>query len=403
MARIGTMLTQHVGLEIASIGSPALAAAVGERTKARKLTVDDYALQLELDRAELAALVDTIVVPESWFFRDRVPFQQLAARATAQVRKGGRVRILSAPCATGEEPYSIAISLVEAGIDTGLVTIDAIDVSPPLLVSARAGIYRQSSFRGVDERLRTAYFEPLPEGRSWQLAESIRAMVNFHPVNLLGHDVLTGEAPYDVILCRNLLIYLTADARAKVLDRFVRLLADGGILIVGHAEALEVIDRRFVNTGEPSAFTYTLRGEVPSTPTRGPVRKPTPLPMPRIGGVRPPAPTPVAATPVLRRDLLAEASTLANQGQLVDAAALVEQHLAKIGADAHAWALLGTIRQAGGDLARAEECFSRALYCDPAMYTVLVQLALLLEKRGEIRSAQQLRARAERARPGASR
>ena len=403
--RVGTLLCQHLGLEIASIGNSSLVAAIGERTKARKMTVDEYAGYVEMDRSELAALVDAIIVPESWFFRDRVPFQHLASHASKLVRKGRRVRILSAPCSTGEEPYSVAMSLLEAGIDASLVTIDAIDVSPPLLVSARAGIYRPSSFRGVDEQLRTAYFTQLRDDRGWQLAEAIRAMVRFRAVNLLGHDALGGEPPFDIILCRNLLIYLTADARAKVLDRFVRLLADGGLLVVGHAEALEVIDKRFVNTGVASAFTYTLRGE--EAPPRPPTlmgtpnaRRPTPPAMAKVADTRRPTPPPMTrlADPVAGPvNLLGGASALADQGNLPAAAALVEQHLASAGADASAWALLGSIRQAGGDHTRAEECFSKAVYCDPTMYTALVQLALLLEKRGETKAAQQLRARAERA------
>ncbi len=420
VAKVGALLCQHLGLEVSSIGTASVLAAIMERVHACKIPLSEYAAHVDHDRAERDALVDAIIVPESWFFRDRVPFQNLALHAQQLVRKGRRVRVLSAPCSTGEEPYSVAMSLVEAGIDASVITIDAIDVSPRLIAYAQAGTYRATSFRGVDERLRAAYFTRSSDPDSWVLAEEIRRMVRFHARNLLAPHALAGEAPYDIILCRNLLIYLTADARTRLLGSFIRVLVDGGLLVVGHAEALEVIDRRFQNIGIPSAFTYVARGSNDDTPIAVPpaqskrkltpapgrvVEQRTPQPRPPLG--KPPAGdgggTPAVSAAGQQRgsvDALHEANKLANRGQLGDAATLVEAHLARSGADANGWALLGSIRQASGDLTRAEDCFSRAVYCDPAMYTALVQLALLLEKRGEAKGAQQLRARAERAKAG---
>lgn len=395
---VAAILARHLGLEVASIGASALRAAIAARSKARGVGVDGYAALLETGRDELAALVDEIVVPESWFFRDRVPFQHLAQRAARITRSGKRVRVLSAPCSTGEEPYSVAMAFVDTGIGANLVTIDAIDVSPPLLTAARAGVYRKSSFRGIDERFRTEYFAPRDDD-TWTLSDDVRNMVRFRTANLVGVDFLANEAPYDIILCRNLLIYLTSEARAIVLGRLSALLADDGILVVGHAEALEVIDPRFKGVGVTGSFTYTLRREDEKSKER---EKPTPtrrakgnakfIPVKTVREERTPLPEPEQP-----RDLLPEATALANRGELAAAATLVEQHLTTSGADAKAWDLLGTIRQASGDLARAEECFSRALYCDPSLYTALVQLALLLDRRGETKGATQLRARAERA------
>jgi chemotaxis protein methyltransferase WspC len=393
---VAALLAHHLGLEVSSIGASALRAAVAERAKARRVAIDDYATLLG-ERAELAALVDEIVVPESWFFRDRVPFQHLAQHAARLVRKGKRVRVLSAPCSTGEEPYSVAMSLLDLGVMPAQVTIDAIDVSPPLLAAAREGLYRKTSFRGVDDHVRARYFEHLAANEVWLLSSDVRAMVQFRTQNLLAPDFLAGERPYDVILCRNLLIYLTTAARAAVLGRLSTLLAEGGLLVVGHAEALEVIDPRFKGCGVTGAFTYTLRipdEEPPKPPAR---RKGDRVAHPPTVREERTAPTKPIERPIEPRDLLAEATAFADRGELVVAAGLVEQHLATNGADANAWALLGTIRQASSDLARAEECFSRALYCNPSLYTALVQLALLLDRRGETKGAAQLRARAERA------
>jgi chemotaxis protein methyltransferase WspC len=404
---VAAVLARHLGLEVSSIGASALKAAISERAKARGVDIDSYARALDGNRTELAALVDEIVVPESWFFRDRIPFQHLAQHAARLVRKGKHVRVLSAPCSTGEEPYSVAMALVDLGIAARQVTIDAIDVSPPLLEAAREGIYRKSSFRGVEERFRTEYFVAPKEKaeETWQLAEGIRSMVRFRTANLVTPDFLGAEKPYDIILCRNLLIYLTSDARAIALGRLAELLAEGGILVVGHAEALEVIDPRFKGIGVTGSFTYTLRGAEERAPA--PREKTTPMRRAAdkfihaatVREIRDARTQPVKplAKPAEPRDLLAEATAHADRGELTVAAGLVEQHLAASGADGNAWALLGTIRQASSDLARAEECFSRALYCDPTLYTALVQLALLLDRRGESKGAAQLRARAERA------
>jgi chemotaxis protein methyltransferase WspC len=133
-AVVHRLLEAEIGLDLDSVGASSLRAAVAARMAARG--VRDPALYASLleSRDEREALVDAVVIPETWFFRDRVPFELLAERATPGLR------VLSAPCSSGEEPYSIAMALLDAGLAPGGFRIDALDISAPLLARARAGI-----------------------------------------------------------------------------------------------------------------------------------------------------------------------------------------------------------------------------------------------------------------------
>ena len=226
---------------------------------------------------------------------------------------------------------------------------------------------------------------------------------------------LGSEAPYDFIFCRNLLIYLTEAARRRVLDTLMGVLAPDGWIVVGHAEALDSLDARFVAVGERGAFSYALR-----VSPREPVTSPTPLaaaakaPKPaspaavtsrargkaaaRRAAVSPSvSPAPSAAIPAQTPPALERAAELRrSRGELAAAAALCEERLRGTGDDAEAHQLLGVIRQAQGDASAAELCYSRALYCDPGLAPAMLQLALLLERRGERDGAALLRRRAER-------
>ncbi|HUS67338.1 MAG TPA: CheR family methyltransferase [Kofleriaceae bacterium] len=412
-AEIADLLGRHIGLDPTSIGELAVGAAIRARAQAAGAADEVAYLALLRGRpAELAALVEEIVVPETWFLRDRVPFANLAAHATATRAARGEVplRVLSVPCSTGEEPYSIAIALLDAGLGTPQFHIDAVDVSRRVLAIAARATYGAASFRGDDLGFRARWFRP--QGNEWELLPEARASVFFEPGNLLDRGFADRRARYHVVFCRNLLIYLTPEARADALSRLEGLLEPGGLFVAGHAEALQVMDRRFRPVELPGAFTYVRAADVrarratvvpPSPPAR-----PLDLPPARDTSQMhafptrniPRRPPPAAPTPTptpTPRDLLAEAAALANRGDLAAAAALCDEHLRAV-PDAPGYALLGTIRQADGRLEDAEAMFSRALYCDPGHYESLVHLALLRERRGDRAGAEQFKRRAAKAR-----
>lgn len=423
-ATVHRLLEAEIGLDLESVGAASVRAAVSSRMVARKLRDPEDYSKLLAERDELAALIDEVVIPETWFFRDRAPFEMLA-RIAERAARGGRpsasLRVLSAPCSSGEEPYSIAMTLLDAGLPAARFRIDGLDVSAPLLARARAGTYPAFSFRGGDFGFRERHFTRLTgEEERWQISQEVRQSVTFVRDNLLAPVSLGSEGPYDLIFCRNLLIYLTPAARQRLLDTLVSVLDPGGRIVAGHAEALDAMDATFVATEERGAFAYALRGrtrggaqvaDAPSPPAPVEPKRssaPSSLPAPPApisdapvsSGARAKqgAPRPAAspALPPRQAKPLGRAAELADRGELEAAAALCEERLREVGDEAAAHQLLGVIRQAQGDEATAERCFSRALYCDPDRASAMLHLALLLERRGERAGAATLRRRAQR-------
>jgi chemotaxis protein methyltransferase WspC len=168
-----------------------------------------------LSGPELDALAELVVVPESWMFRDPAAFQAALALATGRLarRPGHLVRILSLPCAGGEEPYSMAMALLDAGVPLDQCRIDGIDLSKVSIARARAGRYTRNAFRGARVDFRDRYFSADDGG--YLLRDDIRAAVQFGKGNLFGLDMAANAGRYDVIFCRNLLIYFDDHSIAR--------------------------------------------------------------------------------------------------------------------------------------------------------------------------------------------
>ena len=196
------------------------------------LGLDDigiYECRVRESESELQSLIEEVVVSESWFFRDERPFQWFREYVRARWLDDPHrppLRILSLPCAGGEEPYSIAMTLRDLGLPARRFHIDAVDVSaappgdcPPwgLLVQCIPRCRPWFTSR---------YFHEHPEG--YELDSTIRSTVRFIQASVLDPRLLEGSAPYDVVFCRNLLIYLEAKSRLHVSAAIERLLAADG-------------------------------------------------------------------------------------------------------------------------------------------------------------------------------
>ena len=193
------------------------------------------------------AVIETMVTNETFFFRDRAPFDQLRdflSRLMKQRESQRHIRIWSAACSTGQEPYSVAMILDEAGrrLAGWRVDILATDISEAVLNVARAGLYNQFEVqRGLPVAHLLRYFQP--EGNRWRIAQHLRTRVCFQPLNLISD--FTDIGTFDVIFCRNVLIYLDAATRAGVLERIARLMPSDGALILGSAETILGVDEKF--------------------------------------------------------------------------------------------------------------------------------------------------------------
>lgn len=433
---VEAFLADWIGLDAASLGTTAVERACRVRREALGISdPHDLARRVRDDEDERDRLVEEVVVSESWFFRDPQVFDSIAKFALTLAAMPGRspVRILSVPCAGGEEPYSIAMALLDAGLPEAAFRIDAFDVSRVSLAKAAAGRYSENAFRNADSSFRRRWFRAEPGGSL--IDDRVKRAVSFRWGNLLEPGFATAKGPYDCIFCRNLLIYLTADARHRVAHAVESMLASDGLLVLGAAEP-PILRGGWIPAGDASLFTVRRsiavgRPRVPSKPRLSAAR---PIPSrathrsrpgrrPEGAAARKPAdghdparPTQHAATDVgtggaasatgsspLERTLEL-AGRLANERRLSEAIDLCDAHARSFGPSPEIFFMAGMLHQSAGDLDRAEACFHKTLYLDPAHEEAALALALVASHRGDARMAEKYRESAVRvfARKGSS-
>ncbi len=397
---IHELLEAWIGLDATTVGPAAIDRAVRERMKVLGVVNrDDYARRATADAAERDLLVEEVIVAESWFFRDRQVFEFVADFAVTRDALPGRppLRILSAPSAAGEEPYSLTMALFEAGLAPSQFEIDAIDISRRALARAEGGRYSANAFRNADLAFRDRWFTL--EGGHAVLAPDVIRQVRFAWANILEPTFTTGHNGYDVIFCRNLLIYLTPAARRQVEHQIERLLLPDGLLILGAAEP-PIMQGDWIPAGTASLFA--LRRGVHATRPRAVAAVPRSVipPRPAVQPFARPSPPPVAAPvapPASVEDVLAEAGRLANAGRLADAIAHCERHRGALPPSPELFFLMGMLHQSAGDADRAEGCFHKTLYLDSGHEESLLALALLARQRGDTSMAEKYRQSAARA------
>ncbi len=379
------LLCRWIGLDPDTIGTAAIQRAVATRMAAIGVESDsEYAALVAGDEGERDSLVEEVVVSESWFFRDSQVFEYVRSFAAtlAGSLSRGPVRILSAPCASGEEPYSIAMALLAAGLAPKQFVIDAIDISRVSLERARQARYSANAFRNADVSFRDRWFRRL--GGGMVLDESVRSCVHFAWGNLLEDSFVTkslsiGRAPYDIIFCRNLLIYLAPSPRGLMEDAIQRLLKPDGLLVLGAAEP-PIMKGDWIAAGSRSVFALR-RGVPPAVAAPAvPVALAAPVPS---AGVTPGIPS--------LEEVLRQAGDLANAGRHSEALSLCEAHQRRLGPAAELFFFMGVLHQSAGDLDRAEACFHKTLYLEASHEEALLSLALLAAQRGDAPMAEKYR------------
>ncbi|MCP1573378.1 chemotaxis protein methyltransferase WspC [Herbaspirillum rubrisubalbicans] len=409
LPHIAELLKAAMGLDMATVGSSLIERVVRERMAALEITDDSlYLAVLQTSETELQALIESAVVPETWFFRDREAIFATArlARQRLAEQPAVPVRILSLPCSTGEEPYSLAMALQEEGVAPTQFVIDAYDIRTRSLEIAAAGVYGRNSFRGQDLGFRDRHFTSHEQG--WQLQQDIRQQVRFAPGNLLAPDFLRQAAPYDFIFCRNVLIYFEREVQQQVVALLESLMKPDALVFVGPAEGGILLSPRMESAGIALAFGFRQRSS-PLRPSRLPawITPPqvisavpsTVCGVPRTGltavTTRPAMPQPTATAPTL----LQQARALADQGQFTQAEVLCEQVMVEQGPSAEAFYLQGLIHDAGGQDELAQRSYRKALYLQPQHQAALLQLAALLQAQGDAAGAERMRQRAARVSP----
>ncbi len=391
------LVSRRLGLRLPEERRDDLERAILEGLRSSRLSAEAYLAwlgSLPDGSPEWGRIASRITVGETHFFRDRACFdaleQHVLPTLVAARRREGllRLRLWSAGCSTGEEPYSLAILLDRLLPDREgwALTILATDVNGAALEAGPRGLYREWSLRGTPDWVRSRYFRPRRAGRL-ELESGIRTMVTFAPLNLADDgypSMVTNTSAMDIIVCRNVLMYLGAEAQHASVARLQRALVPGGWLILSPVEASPELMRPLVPVEFPGAIFHCKEQPLSAPPPRA-RQPPEPPPLPFF----PPAPAPEAPpeppadTPLPDGALLERARALADRGQLEQARALCKAAVAEERLDPQGHFLLAAICQELGDIPAALEGLRRSIYLAPDSAPAHFLLGTLLLRAGE--------------------
>ena len=407
----------------------------------------DWLLAKPPTPTQLQVLASHLTIGETYFFRDPQTLEALAGTILPELiraRRGReqRLRIWSAGCCSGEEPYSLAILLHQAlpDLPDWQVTITATDINRQFLHKAVAGVYGEWSFRNAPEGLKERYFTRTAEGR-YAIVPQIRKLVNFEHLNLAQDaypSLGTDTNAMDLIFCRNVLMYFTPQQTRTVIGKLRHSLLEGGWLVVSPSEASHALFPQFLTVNFPGAILYqksaatspaTLRPEpqwvpepvgelaghvAPESDAAAPWWLPpaaaAPADPPPAAPPEQPAPVETALTPAAVAQALYQqglysqvvdtllaalaehapgppafsllARALANQGRLADALAWCERWIAADKLDSSAHYLRAVILLEQGDFGQARTSLQRATYLEPGFVLAHFSLGNLARRRG---------------------
>jgi chemotaxis protein methyltransferase WspC len=407
--RFFDFLKERIGLDVTSVGPAIIERAVRQRTTLSQAAhADEYWQLLQGSRDEQQALIEAVIVPETWFFRYPESFAtlgKLARNRLSELNNMRALRILSLPCSTGEEPYSIAMALLDAGLKPHQFKVDGMDVSPLSVEKARRALYGKNSFRGQDLDYRERHFSAEQDGH--RVNENVREQVRLQVGNVLDPALLASEPAFDFVFCRNLLIYFDQPTQKQVFEVLKRLTHVDGVLFIGPAEGSLLGRLGMRSIGIPQSFAFSRHSD--PHPELLPTPKPVTLPI--SPAPRSPSPLPVrnrpfsAVTPLpITRNsanpdaatLLANIAALANEGKSAEARAACEQYLRSHEPVAQVFYWLGLLSDVAGLTLEAQGFYRKALYLEPQHPEALMHLAALLQAQGDSVGARRLQERAAR-------
>lgn len=360
-------------------------------------------------------LIEYLTIGETYFFRNAAHFKALREKVLpdliAERRANGyrQIRIWSAGCATGEEPYSLAILLRELipDYEQWIISILGTDINEGFLQRAREGMYRDHSFRNeTPNYVKDRWFTREPNG--YRLDQSIRRMVQFRPLNLIRDDypsIHNNLSQMDLIICRNVMIYFNQETMRMIVERFHYTLAEGGWFVMGHSESAANVTKMLKPRNFEKAILYQRVAEpviqMPVAPVPRVLPRTQPLstekavtrPLNRNSLV--PMPT-AAATPVPdppRNDLERwwdDARDAANREDWETALQSLEQMDKRNRMLPQVHYLRGMIDYHRADMNKAISSFRRAIYCDPNFILAYYSLGDIFNSQGNVQEARRL-------------
>lgn len=387
------LLRERVGFEVRAEGHNLLRSALSERLRREaEPNVEGYLRKLKDEEDELEHLLPLVTIGKTSFFRDPGQFRALASllpSLLAEAREAGRrLSIWSAACASGEEVYSIAIALLEAGAAPYEVELLATDVNPEAIAASARGHYDASRVEPLSEERLSRFF--VRDRDVYAAGPELRAMV----AGFRSHNLHADEAPlpasgaWDVVFCRNVLIYFDRGGIRRVARRLYEHLRPGGWLLLGYSESLFKLFDGFQLVELHGSFLYRRPPERPLLEPPSPpsidwdamfVRPARTAPEP------PPPPAPAPAPPPRRAprapDPLEAAVDLVQSGAFTPAARLLESALEKAPRRLELRLTLGNVYSLLRRHEAAERCFERALEQDPLSPEALLYQGLFFLER----------------------
>ena len=399
-------ILEHTGLSYYAPRDEDLAARISRRLEARGVT--DAAAYLQLlgrDPGEVDCLVGELTIGETYFFRQAEHFELLRTTLIPEIlnRKGlsRRLRIWSAGCATGAEPYSIAILLLtqfERELAGWNVSILATDINVDFLARAQEGLFGSWALRETPPEIQARCFRH--EGRMWRLLPEFRRPVTFQYHNLMSDTHPSADAlPFDLILCRNVLIYFSQETIRAVARKLFHYLDTGGKLLVGYAEPNQENFTMF-QTVSTSNVTIYGKGDGHAIPnTDWQVQRTSPLlpewpsfnfaPLPDVYSIRSPR-VPAPEADVVQKPIkmgVEDVRRLADRGNWKLARDAANQLVQTEPLNASAHFTLGLIMEEVGEHEAARESLRRAIYLDRGFALAHYHLGTLLQSSGDREAA----------------
>jgi chemotaxis protein methyltransferase CheR len=224
-------------------------------------SVSAYLARLPFDAIEMQALINAFTINETYFYREDGQLAALSRNMLPELVAdrvpGALVRLWSMPCSTGEEPYSIAIWLLENWpmVDAWNIEIVGSDIDTAALDQARRGHYGERSLQRLPPEIQDRYFRPI-HGFEREIITDLKESVRFSTANLIDPRSMRGQGKFDVIFCRNLLIYFDGETRRRAADQLYDSLNPGGFLCLGHTESMARISDRFELVRFEDAIVY---------------------------------------------------------------------------------------------------------------------------------------------------
>ncbi|WP_240670542.1 CheR family methyltransferase [Actinoplanes solisilvae] len=410
--RFRDLLAQHLGWTFADSDGPQLADLLRDRAAEHSMKREDYLTRLGARRwePELSELVERLSITETYFFRHGEQFAALREDALperATVRSAQRaLRMLSVACSSGDEAYSLAITAREVRSDPDwIINVIGLDANPAMLSKAESAWYSAWALRETPDLVRRCWFRPDDGG--FRVVDEIRRLVHFQRGNVAEHgDGLWRPEQYDVIFCRNLLMYLTPEVANSLVRRMTDALAPGGFLFLGHTDSLGSDPAGLELRHSHKTFYYRRTGGPPPVQRAASPADTAARPTPESPAAAPADEDPYGkALDLLRLERFADALDLvgasrggarnrllrgvllAQTGRLDEAVALARRLSDENGLNPDAHQLLGLCLEEGSAVAEAVGQYRLAAYLDPGFALPRLRLGQLARRQGDDRAA----------------